>query len=203
MIIKIDVDGVIRNMFDNMCEVYCNWFGDYLTVNDIFDYDVDKVFPKVRLNLGISAAEFFFRMHTKEVFLLSKPYYGVKEAIERLMMHGHKVVIATWQYTFENKINTLHFFEVNDIPYDDICFTKDKWMIKADWIIDDTPEFIIDERETAHKIMINMPYNKDIKYDCFRENSLNDAVETILKYENEISYDKNKIILNKKTYDTD
>ena len=180
MIVKIDVDGVIRNMFDNMCKVYCNWFGDYLTADDIFDYDVDKVFPKVKLNLGISAAEFFFRMHTKEVFLLSKPYSKVKEAIDKLMANGHKVVIVTWQYTFENKLNTLFFFNNNDIHYDDICFTKDKWMIEGDWLIDDNPEFILDDRDKSKKIMINMPYNKETEYYGIRANDLYEAVNMIL-----------------------
>ena len=43
MIIKVDVDGVIRNMFDNMCKVYNNCFNEHMTVEDIFDYDVDFV----------------------------------------------------------------------------------------------------------------------------------------------------------------
>ena len=183
MIIKIDVDGVIRNMFDSMCDVYNNEFNESLSVNDIFDYDVDVVFHRIKEELGINAAEFFFEQHAKELFLDSKPYNGVKEAIEKLMRNGHKVIIVTWQYTLENKLYTLMFLDKNNIPYDDICFTKDKWMIKSDWIIDDNPEFITDKREKSHKMLIKMPYNKGLRFEGLREKSLIKAVDSILRQE--------------------
>lgn len=181
-IVKIDVDGVIRNMFDNMCDIYNKEFNENLTVNDIWDYDVEKVFPRIKEELNISAAEYFFQVHAKELFLDSEPYDGVKESIEKLRDNGYKIVIATWQYTLENKLYTLEFLDRYEIPYDDICFTKDKWMICADWMIDDNPEFILDDKDlSSHKILIQMPYNKNTKYGnyCVSENLLN-AVNHIL-----------------------
>ena len=183
MIVKIDMDGVIRNIFDNMCDIYNTNFGTNITVDDIFDYDVEVVFPKIREKFGMSAADYFFKEKSVDIFLLSKPYDGVKEAVEKLRNNGHKVVIVTWQYTLDNKLRTLKFLDNNQIPYDDICFTRDKWMIQGDWIIDDNPEFIFDERETAHKMLIRMPYNKGIRFDGLREKSLKKAVNLILKIE--------------------
>lgn len=185
MIIKIDVDGVIRDMFTVMCKIYNEDFKENITVDDIFDYDVDKVFIKVKEAWGISAAEYFFKMHSRELFLLSKPYDNVKMAISKLKNAGHKIVIATWQFTLSNKLNTLYFLSLNDIPYDDICFTRDKWLIKSDWIIDDNPEFICNEKEKAKKILVNMPYNKDIDYNGLRVNNLKEAVKIILKSKND------------------
>ena len=75
-IVKIDVDGVIRNMFDNMCEIYNQRFKENKTVDDIWDYDVEKVFPKIKEELDISAAEYFFQLHAKELFLDNEPYEG-------------------------------------------------------------------------------------------------------------------------------
>ena len=187
MIIKVDVDGVIRNMFDNMCKVYNNCFNEHMTVEDIFDYDVDIVFPRIREEMGISAADYFFKLYAYDLFLESKPYDGVKEALEKLRKEGHKVVIVTWQYTLDNKMNTLRFLDNNHIPYDDICFTRDKWMIQADWIIDDNPEFLLDERETAKKVMIRMPYNEKAYPFMPKANNLQEAVDLILE--------KNEIIL--------
>lgn len=181
MIIKVDVDGVIRNMFDNMCKVYNNCFNEHMTVEDIFDYDVDIVFPRIREQIGISAADYFFKLYAYDLFLESKPYDGVKEALEKLRKEGHKVVIVTWQYTLDNKMNTLKFLFNNEIPYDDICFTRDKWMIQADWIIDDNPEFLLDEREKSKKIMINMPYNKEYQSKFLNVNNLCEAVEKVLE----------------------
>lgn len=183
MIIKIDVDGVIRNINETMCRMYNQLFNENLTVDDIHFYEVEKVFTKFKEEKGINAAEYFFEISSREVFLESNPYDGVKEAIQKLRDNGHKVVIVTWQHTLMNKINTLFFLETNDIPYDDICFTRDKWMIQGDWLIDDNPEFISDEKDKSRKIMINMPYNKDCKFFCTRTNSLQQAVDIILEQE--------------------
>lgn len=185
MIIKIDVDGVIRNINEKMCYLYNQAFGENLTEEDIFDYDVEKVFNKIKEELGRSAVQYFFGWCSEEVFLNSRPYDGVIEAIQKLRDAGHKVVIVTWQFNLKNKYNTLLFFEKNGIPYDDICFTRDKWMIQGDWLIDDNPEFITDEREKSRKIMIRMPYNKDCKFFCTRADNLQEAVDIILKH-NEI-----------------
>ena len=63
MIIKIDVDGVIRDIFTVMCKIYNEDFKENITVDNIFDYDVDKVFTKIKENWGISATEYFFEIH--------------------------------------------------------------------------------------------------------------------------------------------
>ena len=56
-------------------------------------------------------------------------------------------------------------------------------MIQGDWLIDDNPEFITDERDKSSKVMIRMPYNKDCKFFCTRANDLQDAVDIILEQE--------------------
>lgn len=183
MIIKVDVDGVIRNMNESMCSLYNKTYGEHLTVDDIFDYDVEKVFTKIREVDNMSACDFFFKKHAREMFLESKPYEGVRNALQSLIDHGHKVVIVTWQFTPQNKLFTLKFFERNHIPYDDICFTKDKWMIHGDWLIDDNPEFLLDKRDKSNKIMINMPYNKFVVSDDVRMDSLENAVWWLIEYD--------------------
>ena len=182
MIIKIDIDGVIRNISETMCELYNTVFKENITEEDITDYDVDISFPKVKECLGNSAAKFFFADNSHLIFRNSNPYKDAKEAIDRLMDQGHKVVIVTWQRTLQNKIDTLDFLERNNIKYDDICFTRDKWMIEGDWLIDDNPEFLKDEREKSKKIVIDMPYNKDDDFiHCIRTNTLKEAVDYILR----------------------
>lgn len=75
------------------------------------------------------------------------------------------------------------FLQKNKIPYDDICFTRDKWMIQGDWLIDDNPEFIEDERDKSRKLMINMPYNRECDFFCTRADNLKQAVDIILEQE--------------------
>ncbi len=193
MIIKIDVDGVIRNINETMCRMYNELFDENLTVEDIFDYDVEKVFKRIKDEIGMSVVDYYFNWSAKEVFLHSTPYHGVREAIQKLRENGHKVVIVTWQFNLQNKYYTLNFLEANNIQYDDICFTKDKWMIQGDWLIDDNPEFITDERDKSRKIMIKMPYNADCNFFCTKANDLQNAVEIILEQEK-----INKVFLNKR-----
>lgn len=181
MIVKIDVDGVIRDINSKMCEIYNQTFNQRLTINDIFDYDVTKVFKKIKEKTKMSAVDFFFHLHSKDVFLHSKPYEGVKEAIDKLRTAGHKVIIVTWQFNLNNKINTLLFLEKNNIHYDDICFTRDKWMIQGDYLIDDNPEFIMEERDSSEKILIEMPYNKNIDCDVMSVSNLQQAADFILQ----------------------
>lgn len=205
MIIKIDVDGVIRNINETMCKMYNDLFDENLTVEDMFDYDVEKVFNKVKEKLGMTAVDYFFDWSARSIFLNSNPYDGVREAIQKLRNAGHKVVVVTWQFSLQNKYYTLLFFEKNKIPYDDICFTRDKWMIQGDWLIDDNPEFITDEREKSSKIMIRMPYNKDCKFFCTRANDLQQAADIILEQEQYLKtfWIKQENIKKEQGYDTD
>lgn len=162
-VIKIDMDGVVRDIFTPMLELYNKEFGTRLNVHDITSYDVNIVFPKIRKRFGISAAEWFFDINSKLLFLESKTYHHVDKVIDDLRNIGHTVVIVTWQPLLKNKIDTLNFLERNNIHYDDICFTKDKWMINGDYLVDDNPEFILDEREKANKrIIMDFPYNRYI-----------------------------------------
>lgn len=187
MVIKIDVDGVIRNINKSMVDLYNRDFFDSLKVDDISEYDVEKVFPKIKKTLGITASDYFFKFNSNKIFLLSETYSKVRESIDLLRKNGHKVIIVTWQPVFRNKINTLYFLESNGIQYDDICFTKDKWMVQGDWLIDDNPEFITDERDESKKMMIKMPYNKDCNFPCNRANNLQEAVDIILGIEKNLN----------------
>jgi 5'(3')-deoxyribonucleotidase len=169
MVLKIDVDGVIRNIISTMIELYNKQFEENLTVSDIKDYNVNVSFPKCLSENSELASDFFFVDNAESVFLNSSPCNGAKDAIDMLHRAGHKVIICTWQNTFESKLFTLEFLEKNKIYYDDICFLKDKSLIKSDLIVDDNPEFL-DKDNSDKKICIEAPYNKD--YTCEKFDSL-------------------------------
>lgn len=186
MIIKIDVDGVIRNITKPMIELYERDFGDIVSEDDFIDYDVDVVFPKLNGN----AREYFFIKNGKYVFYDGAEIHdGVKETIDLLHGLGHKIVIVTWQMGLANKIYTLEFLEKHDIYYDDICFTRDKDIINGDVIIDDNPEFLDKEDTDVYKVCIDAPYNRDYTYYDIRLKSLKDIVSVY----NEIIKKKVKI----------
>ena len=181
MIIKVDIDGVLRNMNDMLVHLYNQRFKTNLTVEELTDYDVSKSFPLFEMWTHTTAVEYFFNEHKEEVFFEANPYSGVKEAMQKLMDNGHKVVIVTWQFTTMNKKLTLDWLDENKIPYDDICFTRDKWMIQGDIIIDDNPELILNEKETAYKYLVDQPYNQECNFEGSRVKSLSEAVDLVCR----------------------
>ena len=179
-IVKIDIDGVIRDMISAMCTIYNRDFNEHVQPSDVKVYDVDVQFPRIMRERNMSASEYFFKRNCKHItYDIALPYNGVRQAIQKLQQHGYHVVIVSWQESYEAKQHTLHFLHKFHIPYDDICFTRDKYMIHSDYIIDDNPEFLSNIYETAHKILIDAPYNAS--YECSeRYKSLSDAVDNII-----------------------
>ena len=184
MVIKIDIDGVIRDLLRAMCEVFNNEFDGHVMPCDIREYNVNEEphFRPIRDKYpSITPHEYFFREHRNEVFLdYAVPFFGVKQAIDKLREKGHKVVIVTKQIGISNKMNALKFIDKNGINYDDICFTADKWSIDGDYLIDDNPEFLEDEREKSKKIIIDAPYNQNRCKELPRFHHLFGAVDFIL-----------------------
>ena len=181
MTVKIDVDGVIRDIITAMCRIYNKNFGGKLCPDDIDNYDINTNFAEIPNRTGMTPVDYFFREHADLIFeYVSQPFEGVKESIDELRNNGHKAVIVTWQFNLDNIMHTLRFLDVHGIRYDDICFTKDKWMIKGDYLIDDNPEFIMDKRDKSKKIIVDTPYNRNVSKKYKRVNSLKDAVVYII-----------------------
>ena len=157
----IDVDEVIRHNIDNMLKVYNEEYGDNKTMDDVFAFKVDEVFPKIQATTGETASKYFFEKHAKEVFTDSNIIEGSKEAIETLKKYG-KIYIVTYQKNVENRERTLEWLEKYDITYDGICFVRDKSVIYADYLIDDNDWNFLG-CNCKHGILITKPYNTDVK----------------------------------------
>lgn len=178
---KIDVDGVLRDILTNCCKIYNNKFNTKLTPNDCFDYNVKISFPEYA-NINIDAADEFFNKNAFNVLYQSSTFLNVSKAIKKLRDNGHKVIITTWQYNTLNKSLTLGWLAKHNIEYDDICFTKDKFLIEADYLIDDNLEFL--DQQSKHDknvkcICIKAAYNKNDRYESY--DSLYDFVNSFLK----------------------
>jgi 5'(3')-deoxyribonucleotidase len=171
-IIKIDCDGVLRDMLPAMCSIYNDYYDDNLTPKDVTDYDVKKVFNKCP-----DPNRFFFREHSDYIYLNSKPCKMAKEAVEMLREKGYTIAIVTDQPTFETQYYTLQWLKDNQIYYDTIVFTKDKKMINGDITIDDNPN-VLSECYEKEKILIDAPHNRNDKR-FKRFNTLFEYVETI------------------------
>lgn len=185
MIIKIDIDGVLRNTFKRITEIYNSTFNDNLDYKIIEEYKVDKIFPKIRETFNISARKWFFDDRSLEVFFMADIIDGVKDSIDKLISAGHIISIVSYQNTFANKIHTLMWLNKHHINYHNICFTDKKYLIKGDYLVDDNIEFLESEKlyGNSKPILIKTSYSKNCnKFESY--NSLNDFVEHLLNNSN-------------------
>lgn len=180
MIVKIDMDGVIRDILTPMCDIYNDLCKENVRPEDINVYNVNEFFVKMWDEFLFKPSDHFFNYMADDVFLnKSKPYEGVRDAILRLKENGFKVIIVTWQESLKNKLLALEFLNRYDIPYDDICFTRDKYLIQGDILIDDNPEFLDDPRDKSLKLCVEYAYNSHIR-SALKVDSLEDAVDLLL-----------------------
>ena len=163
MTIKIDVDGVLRDIVSTMCSIYNEEFGTSLKPCDVTEYDVSISFPLIEKKYNFSANYYFFVLHGKKVFRTSPKFLDVDDAIQKLRDLGHRITIVSSQESVENKIDTLKWLHYNEIYYDDICFTKNKDIVKGDYMLDDYPKNLIELTGNTQPILILQPYNRKCK----------------------------------------
>lgn len=182
MIFKIDIDGVLRNSFKEMTRIYNLQFSDNLDYTKLPHYKIDLSFPLIKHMFGSYASEWLFEDHSYEIFYLSEAFDNVKEAIDKLIEAGHTISIVSHQQSYKNALHTLMWLEKYNIKYHNISFTKDKHLIKGDYLIDDFVDNLKNERlfGFAEPIMIKRSYNEYCKdYESY--NSINDFVDNFLK----------------------
>ena len=172
-IIKIDCDGVLRDMLPAMCMLYNDYYEDEMTPDDITSFNVNKIFTKCP-----NAYDFFFKEHANYIYLNSPKCEKAKEAMDLLHEKGYHIIIVSTQPSFENQYYTLKWLKDNEIYYDSICFTEEKGMILGHIIVDDYPSNLFKCHE-SNKILIDAPYNKNEKR-YKRYNNLLEYVETLI-----------------------
>lgn len=153
-IIKIDCDGVLRNMLPAMCSIYNDYYDTDLRPKDVTDFDISKIFNKCS-----EPEDFFFRKHITYIYLNARVCKKAKEAMDMLHEKGYHIAIVSDQPTFDRQYYTLEWLRLNNIYYDSICFTKDKGILSGDIVVDDYVGNLIKCNE-SEKILIDAPYNR-------------------------------------------
>lgn len=160
-IIKIDIDGVLRDMLSTMCEIYNESYEDSIQPCDVTEYDVDKIFTKCNDISGISAKRFFFYEFSNHLCLHSGIIDKAKEAMDILHDLGYYIIIVSYQKDYNSRQYSLEWLKNHHIYYDSICFTDRKDLIYGDIIVDDNPEFLDMCSDGEETILIDAPYNRD------------------------------------------
>lgn len=181
----VDVDEVLRDNLSNMLRVYNEEYNDNKKLSDLHDFQVDISFPKIAEATGQTASKYFFEQHAQEVFTDAEAIEGAKEAIDILRKYG-KVIIVTYQKNTENRIRTLEWLDKHDIKFDSICFTRDKSIVHADYMIDDNDWNFIG-CNCCHGILIDRPYNQKAKLNELKEQS---SCKDIFRYTSLMNFAK-------------
>lgn len=153
MILLIDMDEVICMFLEELCLRYNKAFGTFLAPDQLRQYDLTDFVGEKGKNL-FQQAGFFDKL---------KPFPFAVKVIEKLLMENYEMIIAT-----DTKDNpsihadkelwireNLPFF-----PREQVFFTRDKHLLDADLIFDDSPEVI--EKFPGIKVIMDRPYNKHV-----------------------------------------
>ncbi len=162
--IKLDIDGVLRDIITPMVELYNAKFSNILTrpltTDDVTSYNLNVSFPLVKEKLHINPFDFFFRDHDLDILKMADACPGADDAVNELRSMGYKIIITSYQPTDSAKKLTIDWLRNHDIHYDYIVFTnsESKKDIVCDFIIDDRPKYLIDS-DDKYKVCIRQPYN--------------------------------------------
>ena len=199
MIIKLDIDGVLRDMETPMIRLYNEKFQTCMKLGDLISYDIDESFPLFRnADIDTDGYKFFFEDHLQECYIEAKAYEGAAEAVKLLQERGHVIHIVSFQPSLKAQKATLEWLNINNIEFDNITFTniKDKTCVPCDVIVDDCPEYIDSEPESVLKVCINHSYNMDCNAIHF--DSIYSFAKLICNFDLHIMNRNNFIIYTKK-----
>jgi 5'(3')-deoxyribonucleotidase len=131
MIIKLDVDGVLRNFVDSFHRTYLKVYPEHAdSIKLITEWSFEKAYP-----IGAKVKEFMYDEYLWEIFFGADAYDGAKKFFDDLKQIG-KVHIVTHQ-PVGKEIPTLRWLKKFDFRYDAISFVLDKTQIAGDVLIDD------------------------------------------------------------------
>lgn len=178
MIIQCDVDGVLNNLMSVTLETFNKRYGHNYTIDDITTYNLSNCFEASEATLMKKIFE------EPDIWDKVKPTDGSQVGLQKLINSGNQVYLTTNNspYTYGKKFdwirNYFPFVESSKI----ICMS-DKWLLRADIMIEDCFENLI-TKPYYYRVLMNQPWNqstKDWVYDIHRCYDWNDVVDAVNK----------------------
>lgn len=177
-VLLIDMDNTINKFWIGYQNAYNDLFrpGDLfydglkIEKEDLIEYDIlINFFPEREQSERDKIRQMIFE---KKNFWLDLPLYDDADVIIKELYKKYNTYIITSPWTsakncYIEKIEwiTKHlpFFELEKV-----IFTRDKWLVNCDYIIDDAPFYL--EREDCETIAIDYAYNRHIFVNYRTEN---------------------------------
>ena len=183
MIIACDIDDTIANLQETVIKIFNKRYCANYTLEDFHDFNIMNVLP-------VEEATKFLAIYGETgVYDLVKPFVGSQDGLRKLINDGHQVYLAS------NIVPETHSEKVAFIqryfPFIDpsrIIAIKDKWLLRADIMIEDNLDNLL-AKPYYHRILMDRPWNqsnKDYVYDIHRCKTWDEIVKTVNKiYEEE------------------
>ena len=178
MTIQVDVDGVLNNLMDVTIEIYNERYGSSYTVNDITTYNLSNCFEASEAN---QMKKIFIE---PEIWDKVKPVEGAQAGLQKLINSGNQVYLVTNNspHTYGKKFDWIRNYFPFVEPSKIVCMS-DKWMFKADIMIEDCWDTLI-ARTFYDRILMDQPWNqssKDYVYGIKRCYNWDDIVAAVDK----------------------
>ena len=138
MRIGVDVDGVLRNLYTKMVEVYKVVYPNefYRPVEEWKSYILSDNF-----SIEDEIYDFLFDSeYTEEIYTEARPFYGID--IMRGITDKHSIELITDQKHNLPTFYTLNWLQGLGVPYHGLHFTKQKHLIDCDLYVEDNPKQI-------------------------------------------------------------
>ena len=188
MLIVTDVDGVLNNLMEVALDEYNRKHNTKFSIKNITTYNIDDCFePEVSKELR----EIFC---ASEIWSKVKSLSGEHNALQKLINNGHQVYLATDHNpsTYGDKVAWIkRFFPF--IESSKIICIKDKWILRADIMIEDNLQTLL-EKPYYHRILMSHPWNQqsDLKdyacdvHRCKNWDSIMGAINKIVEMESDV-----------------
>lgn len=154
MIVIVDIDNILNDLTKKAIALYNSNSGKNIKLADIVAYSFFKCLPET------DAQQICNLFKHKELWDSLEPTNGSQSVLKKIVNSGIDVYLATATdpINFKWKCDWVetHF---SFIPVDNIIRIKNKNLLKADIIIDDCLDNLINSE--AEKICLDCPWNRD------------------------------------------
>lgn len=176
MRIAVDVDDVVLDMVPEWCKLYNEEYSDNLSPTDIRSWDMTRYVVKQCGN------DIYKYIKNPNLYDFVVPVSGALTSTKFLQEIGHELIYITIDHN-EGKLNSLKKFGFVDEKGNNYVVARDKNLIGADILIDDSPDNIANFRSKA--ILFTRPWNESFdisdKPNVVRCHGWTEAVSLIAK----------------------
>lgn len=176
-VLLVDMDNTLNKFWIRFEEVYNN---NVLPLDEIKIKKEDLKVYEILKNIIPNESE-DVRFHRRDVIFKTRLFWELipiyedaKEVMEKLYeKYNTYIITSPWAAATkccEEKLSWVSR-ELPFIPLEKVIFTRDKWLVRCDYIIDDAPFYL--QRDDCKTIAMHYEYNKDTPV-SFRADSWKD-----------------------------